>query len=122
MPSSAAPHLVSGTGQCPMEDIHGVEHHCVKMKKLSGCMEHEDQVLVPSNPNWFKFYNKEIRIKHNISSFSPLLEFNLNDARKRLAIARDRSEVGIEVGIEHLKLTDLDFRTGVISSKQGIGG
>lgn len=117
--SVSVAHLVSGTGQCPIEDIHGVDNYCMKMMKLSGVVEPKPYVkLTPSSEAWWNFFNDEIRVKPNVSSFSPLLEFDLDDARKRLSIAlHDRIE---DAGNEFSRLTETDFRTGVISSKQGI--
>ena len=98
-----------------------MEKYCTRLMQLSGTMEYEEVELNPSNEKWWGLFNDEIRGKHNMSTFNafkPLLEFDLDDARRKLDIAiRNRSE---EAGNEVLNMTQGDLKSGVIKSNQGI--
>eukprot|EP00986_Skeletonema_menzelii_P008040 scaffold3268_cov171-Skeletonema_menzelii.AAC.2 len=111
--------LVRGEGLRVPEDSGGLMSYCEIMRKITGRMaieidedSHTKAFVDPSSEHWWRYFNAEVRNKHNMQSgLGNPLQFDLDSARNDLdtAIRRPTQKSGREVQ----NLNSIDNKTGL---------
>lgn len=116
---SSVAFLIQGEGLGVPEDSGGPIYFCEMMRKITGKMaieiddhSHIAALADPSSEHWWRYFNDEVRKKHNMQSgLGNPLQFDLDRARNDIetAIRRPTQKSGREV----LNLNTVDVKTGL---------
>jgi len=116
---SSVAFLIQGEGLGVPEDSGGPISYCEMMRKITGKMaieidedSHIAALADPSSEHWWRYFNDEVRKKHNMQSgLGNPLQFDLYRARNDLetAIRRPTQKSGREVQ----NLSSVDMKTGL---------
>ncbi len=119
MADSSVACLVKGEGLGVPEDSGGPISFCEMMRKLTGKMaieidedSHVSDFVDPSSEHWWRYFNDEVRKKHNMQSgLGNPLQFDLDRARNDLETAIRRPTQ--KSGREAQNLSSVDVKTGL---------